>query len=199
MPSIRTLAGRFAHEIPKIRGSRFLATVAPVASAEAALAEVAELRARWRDATHHCWAYRLLGDDEHRASDDGEPSGSAGRPILAEIQGRDLRAVVAVVTRWYGGTKLGTGGLVRAYGGAAAAAFDLAPIVVRPVTRRLTVSHGYERTGEVQAVLAVFALAPLAARYAERVRFDLEVPVEEVERLRQALVDATAGRVELGA
>ena len=100
----------------EIRKSRFLARAATVDSTDAAAAHVA--RAASRDATHNCWAWRVGA--QYRFSDDGEPGGSAGRPILAAIDGQGLDRVAVVVTRWYGGIKLGVGGLARAYGGCAA-------------------------------------------------------------------------------
>ena len=100
----------------EIKHSRFITHAAAVETPEQALAFIA--RVSNRDATHNCWAYRIGA--EYRSSDDGEPSGTAGRPILAAIEGQGYDQVVAVVTRWYGGIKLGAGGLVRAYGGAAA-------------------------------------------------------------------------------
>ena len=106
----------------EIRKSRFLARAAAVDSAEAATAHIA--RVTVREATHNCWAWRVR--DAYRFSDDGEPGGSAGRPILAAIDGQGLDRVAVVVTRWYGGIKLGVGGLARAYGGCAAECLRLA-------------------------------------------------------------------------
>ena len=105
------------------RKSRFLARAAPVESPDAALAWLREVADP--QATHNCWAYRI--GPAYRFSDDGEPGGSAGRPILAAIEGQGLDQVMVVVTRWYGGTNLGVGGLVRAYGGAAAECLRTAP------------------------------------------------------------------------
>ncbi|MEM8961607.1 MAG: YigZ family protein [Acidobacteriota bacterium] len=199
MAEIRTLVQRHRHEIDKIKGSRFFATVAPTPDVAAALALVDALRAEFRDATHHCWAYRLFGADDFRYSDDGEPSGSAGRPILVEIDARELSGVAVVVTRYYGGTKLGTGGLVRAYSAAAAAALDHAEIVTRRITRRLDLTHGYDLTADVQRVLSAAGLEPTHADYSQHVHLTLDVPVEDVDTVRQQLIDATAGRINVQA
>jgi uncharacterized YigZ family protein len=124
---LSTLAQRCEHG-QEIRKSRFLAQAAPVSSAAQALVFVREMGDR--DATHHCWAYRI-GQD-YRFNDDGEPGGTAGRPILQAIEGQHMDGVAVVVTRWYGGIKLGAGGLARAYGGTAAECLRLAvrvPIV----------------------------------------------------------------------
>lgn len=198
MPAIRTVRAPRRHEIPKIKGSRFIASVAPAASAAAALAFVEARRTEFRDATHNCFAWRLaVGDGGFRYSDDGEPSGTAGRPILQEIDGRGLAQVVVVVTRYYGGTKLGTGGLVRAYGGAAAAALETAPIIEVPVVEALRLTYDYALTGAVEGVLARFDLSPTQADYGAAVEVEVSVPVEVVEAVRQALGEATAGRIAI--
>ncbi len=195
MPTIRTLARALRHEPPKTRGSRFIASLTPIPSAEAAMAFVEARREEFRDATHNCFAWRLLGRDNLRYSDDGEPSGTAGRPILQEIDGRRLTDAVVVVTRYYGGTKLGTGGLIRAYGGAAAAALDLAQVVERPVVETLRLTFSYDASGAVASVLSAFGLEPTDSEYGAEVRMKVAVPVEEAKRLRAALSDATRGRI----
>ena len=138
MDSYKTVSAPNEHEIDKIKGSRFLGFVCPVQDEEQALQHVEALRKRFYDARHWCWAYRLgRGRDVFRYQDDGEPSGTAGRPILQEIDGRELTDVLVVVVRYFGGTKLGTGGLARAYGDAARATLGSAEIqeirIDRPV------------------------------------------------------------------
>ncbi len=196
MPIIRTLARPHRHEIPKIRGSRFIASLERVDSAATALAFVDTLRQEFPGATHNCFAWRLgAGDGAWRASDDGEPSGTAGRPILQEIDGRRLSRVVVVVTRYFGGTKLGTGGLIRAYSEAAGAALDLAGVVEVAVTRTLRLTFGYAATGAVRGVLRSFDLEPGRSEYGAEVRLEVAVPVEDAETVRRALTDATGGRI----
>ncbi len=198
MPTIRTIAGALRHEIPKIKGSRFIASIAPVSSPEAASVFLESLREEFRDATHNCYAWRV-GSDENafRAGDDGEPSGTAGRPILQQIDGRRLTDVAVVVTRYYGGTKLGTGGLVRAYGEAASAALDLAEVVEEALTRSLQLRYGYELTGAVRGVLTRFGVEPSSSDFGAEVAATVAVPVESVEELESALRDATQGRLEI--
>lgn len=116
-----TLTGTARHE-ELIKKSRFLALAAPVGSAQEAMAFFAEHQVP--DATHNCWAYRI--GQEYRFNDDGEPGGTAGRPILQAIEGQDCDRVAVLVIRWFGGIKLGSGGLVRAYGGVAAQCLRLA-------------------------------------------------------------------------
>ncbi|MCB9915953.1 MAG: YigZ family protein [Planctomycetes bacterium] len=190
-----TLAAELEHEIDKVKGSRFLATVAPVRSPEEAQALLERVRKRYHDARHHGVAWRLgPGGARERFSDDGEPAGSTGRPILAELAGRELSDAIVVVTRWFGGTKLGVGGLVRAYGGAAAAALDLAPRREVVLCERVTLAHPYECAGAVEGLLAEYALRPVAADYGAAVALTLEVPLTAVEPLLEAYRDRTAGR-----
>jgi len=123
----------------EIRKSRFLAQAAPVDSVQAALAYIE--RASDAGASHNCWAYRM--GPEYRFSDDGEPGGSAGKPILQAIEGQDMDGVVVVVSRWFGGTKLGVGGLIRAYGGTAAECLRLAQRKAIVDTVRISLHLGY--------------------------------------------------------
>lgn len=198
MPTIRTLARPLRHEPPRIKGSRFIASAERVESADAAAAVVEACRRELAGATHHCYAWRLgTGRDAWRTGDDGEPSGTAGRPILQEIDGRRLTDVIVVVTRYFGGTRLGTGGLIRAYGGAASAALDLAEVVERPVVEILTLTYAYDASGAVQGALAAFGLAPVRGEYGAEVEVEVAVPVEDAERLKRALRDATRGRIEI--
>ena len=193
MGTIRTLAEPFRFQPPPVKGSRFIATVAPASTAEAAMAQVDAVRGAMPDARHHCWAWRL-GDGTHRSADDGEPGGSAGRPILAMIDGHDLVDVVVVVTRYFGGVKLGVGGLIRAYGGAAGQALDRAAIVEREVTVPLTLVHAYDDTQAVAAVLAAEGLTPRDTVWEAAVRVALDVPEDRREAVVRALTDRTAGR-----
>lgn len=198
MAVIRTIGRSLRHEIPKIRGSRFLATVQATASPEEVAACLDTVRQRFSDATHNCFAWRLgPGKDHMRYSDDGEPNGTAGRPILQEIDGRRLTDVAVVVTRYYGGTKLGTGGLVRAYGEAAAAALELAGVEERPIVQRLHLAYGYEETGAIKGVFSTYGLAAEEAEYGARIKMSVAVPVEQVDEVHQALVDTTKGRLEV--
>lgn len=189
-------------EVPKIKGSRFIADVSPVADEEQALAHVARVAAREHAARHVAWAYRLGADGGVcRSSDAGEPSGSAGRPILAAIEGADLTFVCVTVTRYFGGTKLGVGGLVRAYGGCAAEGLAETPareiVPVRPVS----VEVPYDALGLLETFLAREAVERPEGRYGEVVRFTFAIPSAEAEEFAARLVDATHGRgaTEVGA
>ena len=191
----RTVRARSRHEIDRVRGSRFVGDVIPVDSPEQAQRELEGVRSEFPDASHHCWAYRLGHDGQvYRFSDDGEPGGSAGRPILQQIEGHDLTGLLVVVTRYFGGTKLGVGGLVRAYGGSAAAALDRAAVVTVAITRTVVIEHPYDCSGEVRRLLESRGLNPVAAEYGEATRLRLEVPVAETDAFLRRLGDVTAGR-----
>lgn len=185
------------HEPPPTKGSRFIASVTVVHTADEAKRFVQSLRDEMPDATHHCWALRLARPALERAADDGEPGGSAGRPILAAMTGRDLVDVCVVVTRYYGGTKLGVGGLVRAYGGAAAAALDLCERAPYVITERWRIEHGYEDGPAVERALAGLGVDATEAEYGARVVRWADVPAPREDEFATALRDATAGRVTL--
>jgi uncharacterized YigZ family protein len=194
----RTITGEVVHEIPKIKGSRFIAALATASSVDEAEAFIAGVRARHPDARHTCFAYRIgPHGEEFRSSDDGEPSGTAGRPILVQLEGREVTDVVLAVTRYFGGVKLGAGGLVRAYSSCAAEGLRHAEIRVVRITRRVTIRYPYDLTGAVSAVIAGAATQPIESEYGASTRQVFEVPVAEVEAFVGALRDRTGGKVEI--
>ena len=139
-----TLAAEAHLEVDPIKRSRFIACGTPVSSAEEAMEFVSQVRAEYPDAGHHCFAWRLsAGDAGFRVSDDGEPGGTAGLPILNHIDGAGLRNVIIVVVRYFGGTKLGKGGLIRAYGGTAGALIRNAKLIEVEETSALHVRCAY--------------------------------------------------------
>lgn len=194
--TFQTLAQPTTFADDPVKGSRFVGLAAPTADEPAALAVVGEARARWPDASHHTWAFRLRGG-RHRHSDDGEPGGSAGRPILAQIDGHGLVDVVVVVVRWFGGTKLGVGGLIRAYGAAAGRTLDRAPIVEVVPTVELTVTHAYDDTGAVQAVIGSGELEVIDTRWDAEVTVVIRVPEAKQQAVIDTLRDRTGGRITL--
>jgi len=196
MASYRTIAQPVRVEIDKIKGSRFIADAAPAVSVDEARAFLQSIRETHPRATHHCSAWRI-SEQESRANDDGEPSGSAGAPILRQIDSLDLIQTIVVVTRYYGGTKLGTGGLVRAYSAAARAALDESHIIEHIITRTLHITHAYELTATVQSILAAHHLEPINPVYETDVRFTLAPPEEEAEVLLRELDERTGGQLEI--
>ena len=188
-----TLAAPASHAI-EVKHSRFLARAAPVASSAEALAFHAAIARE--PATHHCWAYRIGA--EYRSSDDGEPAGTAGRPILAAIDGQGFDRVVVVVTRWFGGVKLGAGGLVRAYGGAAAECLRTAPRVALVAYRELDLHAPFEDTGAMYTALAQHGAERLDERFeAGGVRLRVRLPADRVDALAAHLRDATRNRARI--
>ncbi|MDA0875629.1 MAG: YigZ family protein [Bacteroidetes bacterium] len=179
----------------KIKGSRFIGEALPVDSTAAAEEALAAIRKREYDATHHCSAWRIDPEGrEFRFSDDGEPSGSAGAPILRQIEGKGLSGALVVVTRYYGGTKLGTGGLIRAYGEAAALALDEAPTREVIPRRRRTVRFAYEDTSPAMHTIGLFDVVMAGTRYSEVTEIDLDVRAAEVEAFESAFTEALSGR-----
>lgn len=186
-----TLAAPATHVL-EVRHSRFVVQAAPVATPGAALAFLAAVADP--DATHNCWAYRIGG--EYRSSDDGEPAGTAGRPILAAIDGQGYDQAMVVVTRWYGGIKLGAGGLVRAYGGAAAECLRIAPRRPLVVMRELELHAGFDDIGLLHAAIAAHGADKLAERFAaDGLHLRLRVRADRVDDLQLQLRDATRDRI----
>ncbi|MEU8742083.1 YigZ family protein [Streptomyces parvulus] len=196
----RTVARAGVHET-EINRSRFLCALAPAATEEEAQAFVAGVRKERADASHNCWAY-VIGADAavQKASDDGEPGGTAGVPMLQMLLRRDMRYVVAVVTRYYGGVKLGAGGLIRAYGGAVGEALDDLGTLTRRRYRLAAVTVDHQRAGRLQNDLRAAGRAVRDVRYAEAVTIEVGLPEADVEGFRSWLADATAGTavLELG-
>lgn len=180
--------------------SRFICTLERVSSPADAQKFLREMNEEFPDATHNCWAY-LAGapgsTDRIGMSDAGEPHGTAGRPMLTVLQHSGVGDVAAVVTRYYGGTNLGTGGLVKAYGGTVQLALATMPRVERIDFAALIVSVGYDSISTVQQLLERFESTSESQEYGEKATFRLRVPVSRVSALRAALLDATRGRAEL--
>jgi uncharacterized YigZ family protein len=186
-----TLAAPLSAEL-EIRKSRFIAHAIPVASRDAAMAELRLLREAHPAATHVCWA--LLAGGQSGMSDDGEPSGTAGRPILEVLRHHDLDGVLAAVVRYYGGVKLGAGGLVRAYTDAIATALQGAARVERIAQARLIVEVGYPDETRVRHWLEQAQATLVESAYTMTVRLTIELPATEVAAARETLRDLTQGR-----
>lgn len=190
---IQTIKERTRSE-SKVRGSRFIATAIPVSSKEAAMEELDSLRKEFWDATHNCYAYQLAPNGaEYRFFDDGEPSGTAGKPILFVIQQRDLMDVLVVVTRYYGGTKLGAGGLARAYADSASEALNLAEIVVNWPTTPIRVFTPYEDLSEVRR-LVESQTERFEEEFRDVVIYTADIRDDRLEGFSRQLTSVTAGR-----
>ena len=192
-----TIAEAVEHETV-MRRSRFLTLVVPVASTREADDVIAAARRRGRDANHHCSAL-VTGAlaDQARSSDDGEPSGTAGVPMLEVLRRRDLTDLVVVVTRWFGGVELGAGGLVRAYSTATSEALDRATVVRRASRRQVTLDVPHAEAGRLEHVLRAWVRhhdATLGSvAYGQQASFELWVPAGEVGLLRADVAAASAG------
>lgn len=186
-----TLAGVLRQET-LIKHSRFIVHAGPTPSPEAAMAFIAA--ASEADATHNCWAWRVGA--AFRSSDDGEPGGSAGRPILAAIDGAGFDQIAVVVTRWYGGIKLGVGGLVRAYGGCTASVLREAARVPLLALAELDIACSFDDLGHVHAALPVFSAEKLGEDFdTQGAHLRLRLPADQVQALKNHLRDATRDRV----
>lgn len=193
--SLSTLAAPCSHAV-EIKKSRFLAQAAPASSPEAALAFVGSLRGN--GGGHHCWAYRI--GQAYRFNDDGEPSSSAGKPILAAIDGQGFDHVVVVVTRWFGGIKLGVGGLIRAYGGTAAQCLQQAPRQAIVHVTRMALHCDFVQWALLEGRLRERDIAVENVTYgAVEVEAILAVPSGQESALAQSVADATQGRGKLAA
>lgn len=195
-----TIRSRTEHEIV-ITKSRFITTVAPVSDVAGADAVIAEVRRRHWDARHNCTAMvtGVLGD-QARSSDDGEPSGTAGVPMLEVLRRRDLTDVVAVVTRYFGGVKLGAGGLVRAYSSAVSETLDLADVVHRRALTRATVHVPHAEAGRIDNALRDWVRHHDATlgetTYGTSVAFELWIPAAVADRLRADLAAVSSGSLQ---
>lgn len=189
-----TIGREHVHE-SEIKRSRFLCALAPAPSEEAAQQFIARVRKEHAGATHNCYAYVIGAEGRiHKASDDGEPGGTAGTPMLQVLLRREVRDVVAVVTRYYGGIQLGAGGLVRAYGGAVSAALDELGTVERQKLALVTVVADHHRAGRIENDLRAAGRTVRGVAYgAAGVRIELGVPEEELAAFRSWLADASAG------
>ncbi|MGF9565390.1 YigZ family protein [Neorhizobium sp. JUb45] len=178
-----------------IKNSRFAAIALSVASEEEAKSAITEHG--FADANHNCWAWRIGAT--YRFSDDGEPSGTAGKPILAAIDGQSLDQALVIVTRWFGGILLGSGGLVRAYGGTAAACLRAATMVEVKPTIAARVSFEFSDLARMKArLLAVNELAITEEQFtATGADLVLRVPEAEIETVSRLISDLTSGRAEL--
>jgi len=194
--SYRTLAGR-GEAAFEISGSEFLGHAAPVTDVEAAEAFIADVSAEYDDATHNVPAYRVRDDPLREwASDADEPTGSAGKPSLNVLQGEELQNVVVVVTRYYGGTKLGVGGLARAYSRAVKEAIDDAGIVEERPHETFSVTVEYDDSGTVRGILESTD-GEFEASYEADVRFVVRAPVEVAPDVRDRIRSATSGRAAI--
>ncbi|MBO5198812.1 MAG: YigZ family protein [Lachnospiraceae bacterium] len=178
--------------------SRFIATVIPIASEEEAIAFIDSMKKKYWDATHNCSAYVLGRNHElARCSDDGEPQKTAGRPMLDVLLGEGIHNTAVVVTRYFGGTLLGTGGLVRAYQGAAKEGLKNSLIIEKIYGTPLTIRTDYNGIGKIQYLIAQNQLTTLSTEYTDTVTVQVLLTPEELGSFTKKVMEATNGRAVL--
>ncbi|PFG45750.1 putative YigZ family protein [Vibrio sp. ES.051] len=185
---------QFEEEIKK---SVFITYLAHTPSVEAAKAFVEQVKAKHANARHHCWGI-VAGRPEDSMkwgfSDDGEPSGTAGKPILAQLSGSGVGEITAVVTRYSGGIKLGTGGLVKAYGGGVQQALKLLQTIEKKITTKLRLTLDYGFLPIAQSILAQFEAVEVEADYSDLVIFVVEIELREVSAFTQAIINKSGAK-----
>lgn len=182
----------------KVEGSIFIATAIPLDSEEEAEGSIREICRKFFDATHNCFAFRIKNahGESEKSSDAGEPKGTAGTPILSAIRSENLFNVLVVVTRYFGGVKLGTGGLSRAYRQSAQSALQKADKVTRWITSELTLSYPPGATGKVNQVFAKYGARIREQGYEDRPTARVEVRTSLSDEVKKTLVEVTNGQVK---
>ena len=193
---IRLIKGAEAELVEK--KSRFIATVRPVSTEAEATTFIEEIKKKYYDARHNCSAF-VIGSKAQltRSSDDGEPSGTAGRPMLEVLLGSEIRNIAVVVTRYFGGTLLGTGGLVRAYSSAVKLALAQCETARQRFGVKLKIKIDYNYVGKMQYLLADRKIGVIDSVYAADVEMTVIVPIEEYDRLCKDLIETTGAKAEL--
>ncbi len=178
--------------------SRFIATVCPVKSEEEALVFIESLKKKYWNATHNCFAY-VIGErfQTQRCSDDGEPSGTAGRPMLDVLLGEAVHDVAVVVTRYFGGTLLGTGGLVRAYQAATKAGLEASTVITKYYGKQVSVKTDYTGLGKIQYILGQRGLKVLDTEYTDSVRLEVLLPETEAKQVMEEITEGTNGQAAM--
>lgn len=178
--------------------SRFIATVQPVHSEEEALAFIERLKKQYWNATHNCFAY-VIGErfQTQRCSDDGEPQGTAGKPMLDVLLGEEIHDVVVVVTRYFGGTLLGTGGLVRAYSKAVQEGLAASKIITKMYGCKLEIDTDYTGLGKIQYILGQRGVTILHSEYTDKVKLQVLLPIDDVEEVTAEIIEGTNGQADI--
>ena len=178
--------------------SRFIAHLMPVETEDEALLFIEEIKKKYWDARHNCYAY-VIGENSElqRFSDDGEPGGTAGKPMLEVLLGEEIHNIVVVVTRYFGGVLLGTGGLVRAYGRTTKAGLEASVIKTRVAGYKLIMHTDYNGIGKIQYIIATMGIVNHSEEYAENVTATMMVREEDCDKLIKQITEATAGKAEI--
>lgn len=180
----------------KVKGSRFIAIVLRAKTKEDAEASYLQIKKENFNATHNCFAYRIDGD-VFRYSDDGEPSGTAGKPILQTLEGMDLQQALCVVTRYFGGTKLGTGGLIRAYSDSAQAALNVLQAKTLVRTGRLILRFSYDLENLIRRELTLFNGKIISSDYSEQIKMEQALPLSKIDEFEHTIIEKTNALVQI--
>lgn len=182
----------------RVKGSRFLGYAFPVEGLVEFKDILAQRSKQYHDATHHCWGYRIIVKDriEEMSSDAGEPSGTAGKPILSAVSGMDLCNVGVIITRYFGGTKLGTGGLARAYGDCANTTLDQAEVIVKVVRDTMVCRFPYESLHVVMRIIDRYQGTVVESDYALETTLTILIPLSKMSPIKAELTDACRGSIE---
>jgi len=183
----------------KIKGSRFIGQVFKCDSEPQAVSILESVRKKFYDATHNCFAYRIGSDNDalFRYSDDGEPSGTAGKPIYDRIEGHNLTNLILIVTRYFGGTKLGTGGLTRAYSEAARSVLEKAGDLEVYITEQISFTVKFPDYGSVERIIHQLEARIVSSDFSDKIKMVVEIRLSLVKKFREAVTDATSGRIEI--
>lgn len=195
--SYLTITDHCSQEI-KIKGSRFIGLAYPVENAEQAMVRLEEIRKKEHAANHHCFAYVIgIDNDQFKYSDDGEPSGTAGKPIHQVITGRNLKNVLVIVVRYFGGTKLGTGGLARAYSQAAVEVLEKAKIVERLICDRIKFTLEFGLYDQVMRLINTGKYTIIDQDFAEQITLTVDIRKSQKDNFIARLKELSGGKVEV--
>ncbi len=196
--SYKTIKSEVEHEI-KIKGSKFIGRTFFCTTNDEAEQQLEQLRKKFYDATHHCYAYRVgLGNNaKFRYSDDGEPNGTAGKPIYDRILGNALTDLMIVVTRYYGGTKLGTGGLTHAYSDSSGEVIKKAGIITKYLTKVINIKTNFSDYSSVERMIHQFEGKTINSDFSDTVKLEIELRLSKIEILKNELIELTSGRIEI--
>ncbi len=197
--SYQTIKNNAEIEI-KIKASKFIGRVFSCQAADEAVSILENIRKKYYDATHHCFAYRVGMGKEiiFRYSDDGEPSGTAGKPIYDRLEGQNLTNLILIVTRYYGGTKLGTGGLTHAYSDTARLVLEEAGILEKFITEQIPMILQFTDYSAVERAIVQLGGKIVESDFSDIVKLTVQIRLSLVEKLNNSLIDLTSGRIKIG-
>jgi len=197
--SYLTIKGSAEIEI-KIKASKFIGQVFSCLSADEAVSILESIRKKSYDANHHCYAYRVgLGKNVvFRYSDDGEPNGTAGKPIYDRLEGQELTNLILIVTRYFGGTKLGTGGLTHAYSDTAKAVLEKAGTLEKQITDQIPMVVQFSDYSPVERTVHQLGGKIVESDFSDIVKLTVQIRLSLVDKLKGSLIDLTSGRIKIG-